>query len=539
MFISPKAHNCVMTSTIAPLLGLLIVGVCVESGNVLILPGEYSHWHNMRMIVEELAERNHSITVLVNSASPSVKSFHDERVNFKIFQVPLEKHEVHAMWNEFVDVWMYQSRTASMPQMFFKIIAVMNRITAHNYVMCDGVLRNPMLIDALKLDKFEVILFDPMMPCGDVLAETLDIPFILSLRLTFGYVFERQCGQLPTPPSYVPAVPTQFTDHMEFMERLQNVLMYGVHTAIFYLHTKLTTNNYLSEIRGKPTELCDVLGKADIWLIRTYWDFEYPRPLLPNFKFVGGLHCKPAKPLPEDMEFFVQSSGDDGIVVFSLGSMINNLTMERANTIASALGEIPQKVLWRYSGVKPETLAPNTRLYDWLPQNDLLGHPKTKAFITHGGTNGLYEAIYHGVPMVGIPLFADQPDNLHHMKVKGAAVILDFNKLESKDLVAALNTVINDPSYKESIVRLSRIHHDQPMKPLDEAVFWIEFVMRNKGAKHLRVQAHNLSWYQYHSLDVIIFLLTIVGLFIFIVVKSCCFCFRKCFGKSLLKKKTE
>ena len=44
------------------------------------------------------------------------------------------------------------------------------------------------------------------------------------------------------------------------------------------------------------------------------------------------------------MEEFVQNSGDDGIVVFSLGSMIKNLTMERANTIASALGQIPQKV---------------------------------------------------------------------------------------------------------------------------------------------------------------------------------------------------
>ncbi len=41
---------------------------------------------------------------------------------------------------------------------------------------------------------------------------------------------------------------------------------------------------------------------------------------------------------------FVQSSGDHGIIVFSLGSMIGNLTMERANTIASALGQIPQKV---------------------------------------------------------------------------------------------------------------------------------------------------------------------------------------------------
>ncbi len=54
-------------------------------------------------------------------------------------------------------------------------------------------------------------------------------------------------------------------------------------------------------VTGKPTTICETIGKADIWLIRTYWDFEYPRPLLPNFKFVGGLHCKPAKPLPKVM----------------------------------------------------------------------------------------------------------------------------------------------------------------------------------------------------------------------------------------------
>lgn len=88
-------------------------------------------------------------------------------------------------------------------------------------------------------------------------------------------------------------------------------------------------------------------------------------------------------------------------------------------------------------------------------------------------------------------------------------------------------------------MRLSRIQHDQPMRPLDEAVFWIEFVMRNKGAKHLRVQSHNLSWYQYHCLDVFAFLLAIVGLFIFVMVKSCCFCFRRCCGKSSVKTKNE
>ncbi|KAG5272176.1 hypothetical protein AALO_G00162480 [Alosa alosa] len=474
------------------LVSLLCLAACSDGGKVLVWPGEFSHWLNMKTILDSLVDRGHSVTIITHSATPSVVT-KSSRFNFEILQVPYTKEDITKHFEEMLSYWVYDMPNDSFLRASLKVKEMVDRGAEQNHALCRALFSNKGLIEKLRQEHYEVMLLDPISMCGDLLAQTLDVPLVLTLRFSFGSAMERQCGQLPTPPSYVPGVGFEYTDQMDFAQRMK----------------------------------------------MTYWDFEYPRPLLPNFKFVGGLHCKPAKPLPEDMEFFVQSSGDDGIVVFSLGSMINNLNGERANTIASALGEIPQKVLWRYSGVKPETLAPNTRLYDWLPQNDLLGHPKTKAFITHGGTNGLYEAIYHGVPMVGIPLFADQPDNLHHMKVKGAAVILDFNKLESKDLVAALNTVINDPSYKESIVRLSRIHHDQPMKPLDEAVFWIEFVMRNKGAKHLRVQAHNLSWYQYHSLDVIIFLLAIVGLFIFIVVKSCCFCFRKCFGKSILKKKTE
>ncbi|EAX05578.1 UDP glucuronosyltransferase 2 family, polypeptide B10, isoform CRA_c [Homo sapiens] len=129
--------------------------------------------------------------------------------------------------------------------------------------------------------------------------------------------------------------------------------------------------------------------------------------------------------------------------------------------------------------------------------------------------------------MVGIPLFFDQPDNIAHMKAKGAAVRVDFNTMSSTDLLNALKTVINDPSYKENIMKLSRIQHDQPVKPLDRAVFWIEFVMRHKGAKHLRVAAHNLTWFQYHSLDVIGFLLACVATVLFIITKCCLFCFWK------------
>ena len=79
----------------------------------------------------------------------------------------------------------------------------------------------------------------------------------------------------------------------------------------------------------------------------------------------------------------------------------------------------------------------------WI--NLLLGHPKTKAFVTHGGANGLYEAIHHGIPMIGIPLFGEQHDNIAHMVAKGAAVTLNIRKLSRSDLLNALKEIIDNP----------------------------------------------------------------------------------------------
>ncbi|KAM9440738.1 UDP-glucuronosyltransferase 2C1-like isoform 1-T1 [Clarias gariepinus] len=511
----------------------------VTAGKVLFWSAEFSHWLNMKVIIDELIAKGHNVTIVTQSATVSVNTDQSLGYNVEIIQVPYTKQDLINNMDGFIKYWMYEVQHDNIIQTSLKIKEILDVIKEQNHALCRGIFGDEDLLEKLRKEQFDVLLTDPMFLCGDLLALKLNLPFVISLRFSYGSAIERLCGQLPTPSSYVPAASSTYTDHMDFLQRVKNLLLNLILDFIFKLMTATRWDPLYTEFVGKPTSLCETIGKADIWLIRTYWDFEYPRPLLPNFKFVGGLHCKPAKPLPKEMEEFVQSSGDDGIVVFSLGSMVKNLTKERANTIASALGQIPQKVLWRYAGEKPETLAPNTRIFDWIPQNDLLGHPKTKTFVTHGGTNGLYEAIYHGVPMVGLPLFGDQSDNLNHMKTKGAAVILDLNKMESKDLTQVLNDVINNPSYKESMMRLSRIHHDQPMKPLDQAVYWIEFVMRHKGAKHLRVEAHNLTWYQYHCLDVAAFLISVIALVVFIFVKTCSWLFRKCFRKTPGKSKKE
>ncbi|XP_030647778.1 UDP-glucuronosyltransferase 2A1 isoform X2 [Chanos chanos] len=524
------------------ILAYVILGFCVfgkiNCGNILVWYTEASHWINLKPVLETLTDRGHSVTVLLPNATLFMDATEKSRYSYEMFNVSLSLDEVSDWLDRILHFSIYEIDKLNLLQLHIQFYQLASKEMDFSLKYCDGLLKSESAMERVRQGRYDVLFVDPIFPCSELVAETLDIPVVYTLRFSIAHTMERRCGQSPAPPSYVPGAMSKFTDKMTFSERIWSFLFYVSQDALFMsLWKKLDA--YYSDYLGRLTTFCEMMGKADIWLIRTYWDFEYPRPFLPNFKYVGGIHCRPAKPLPKDIEEFVESSGDDGVVVFTLGSMIKNITKERANTIASALGQIPQKVLWRYSGEKPETLAPNTRLYDWIPQNDLLGHPKTKAFITHGGTNGIYEAIYHGVPMVGIPMFADQPDNMVHMKAKGAAVIMDFNSMETKDLVDGLKAVINDPSYKENAMRLSRIHHNRPIQPRDEAVFWIEFVMRHKGAKHLRVQAHNLTWYQYHSLDVFAFLLAIIALVLFIFYKILKSCVVRCCFRSRSKSKKE
>uniref|UniRef100_A0A669DIX0 UDP-glucuronosyltransferase n=1 Tax=Oreochromis niloticus TaxID=8128 RepID=A0A669DIX0_ORENI len=511
-----------------------------DGGNILVWYTEGSHWINMKPVLETLVDRGHQVTVLVPSSSMYMNTNEPARFHYEPFNASFSLETIEKILEEFLQFFIYEIDYMNYWEIYIRFINMAKTNLQYNIQYLDGVVKSEVIMKKLKEGNYDLLLADPINPGSDLVADILGIPLVFSLRFSIANNWERHCGQMPAPPSFVPGAMSKLTDKMDFSERVWNFLFYALQDIMIDHTFWNVLDRYYSDVKGTPTSACELMSKADIWLIRTYWDFEFPRPFLPNFKYVGGIHCRPAKLLPEDLEEFVQSSGDDGIVIFTLGSMIKNITKEKANMIASGLAQIPQKVLWRYRGEKPEALSANIRIYDWIPQNDLLGHPKTRAFITHGGTNGIYEAIYHGVPMVGIPMFGDQPDNMIHMKEKGTAVILNLNFITAEDLRDAVNTVINDKSYKENAMRLSSIHHDRPMSALEEAVFWIEFTLRNKGAKHLRVQAHELTWYQYHSLDVLGFFLTVDLLIIFIFIKTCSFCLHRCcVRKGKAKRKAE
>lgn len=74
-------------------------------------------------------------------------------------------------------------------------------------------------------------------------------------------------------------------------------------------------------------------------------------------------------------------------------------------------------------------------------------------------------------------------------------------------------------SYRENAKRLSRIYMDRPMSAMDTAIFWTEYVIRHKGAAHLRPAILDLAWYQYLLLDVLaVILLSVITVFLLVCI---------------------
>ncbi|NWS71693.1 UD11 glucuronosyltransferase, partial [Crotophaga sulcirostris] len=506
----------------ATLVLLLSVLSLAAGGKLLVVPVDGSHWLSMREVVDGLSQKGHEIVVV----APEVSLYIKPTKNFvmKTFPVPFTQEELDSIfWRTIENIF----EGGPFLERFLKTYQGMKNMSAFFLTTCRHLLYNKELVGFLKKSQFDAVFTDPILPCGQILAEHLSLPSVFFLQqLPCGLEFE--ATQCPNPPSYVPrATFTSNSDHMTFMERVKNLLGgFSEHLLCYLFYIKY--ENLASEFLQREVTVLELFSKASIWLMRYDFVFEYPRPIMPNMIYIGGINCKLKQPLSKEFEAIVNASGEHGIVVFSLGSMVSEIPMKKAKEIADALGTVPQTVLWRYTGQEPPNLPKNVKLMKWLPQNDLLAHPKTRAFITHGGSHGVYEGICNAVPMLLMPLFGDQMDNAKRVESRGAGLTLNILEMTSKDISTALNAIINDKKYKENIKRLSDLHLDRPIHPLDLAVHWVEFVMRHKGAPHLRPAAHDLNWIQYHSLDVIAFLLVVVLLSLFISLKCCMFCCRRC-----------
>ncbi|ESO01580.1 hypothetical protein HELRODRAFT_174537 [Helobdella robusta] len=143
---------------------------------------------------------------------------------------------------------------------------------------------------------------------------------------------------------------------------------------------------------------------------------------------------------------------------------------------------------------------------DWLPPNDLLGHPSTQLFITHCGNNGQHEALYHGVPMLGFPLFAEQDKNARKIIALDYGITMDILSFTKTKSFENIQEVIHNPKYKTTIQRVSKAFREQPMTARQKTVFWIEHVIKH-GGDPLRSSAMDLPMYQFLCFDTLALLI--------------------------------
>ena len=176
----------------------------------------------------------------------------------------------------------------------------------------------------------------------------------------------------------------------------------------------------------------------------------YGSPKSANFIEAGGIHCVPSQPLPNDLECFIDDSGDAGFIIVSFGSLLrgSNMPNELKKVFIKTFARIHQKVLWKWEGGDGDLdmQVPSTvKLMSWMPQQDLLGHPKARLFITHAGLSSIEEAVYHGVPLIALPVFADQPVNAGKIHKDGYGIRLEWDNLSEDILYDAIQEILTNP----------------------------------------------------------------------------------------------
>ena len=130
----------------------------------------------------------------------------------------------------------------------------------------------------------------------------------------------------------------------------------------------------------------------------------------------------------------------------------------------------------------------------------------------------------------------DQKANLLRAERHGYARLLEWDELTAEDLKAAIMESMESSEMQEALERVHRLYTDREMKPVERAVWWIEYVCRHQGAKILRSIGENVPFYQYHHLDIVLFVMIILIILVTILVFTCKICC-KCYCRSKKTKK--
>jgi UDP:flavonoid glycosyltransferase YjiC (YdhE family) len=159
--------------------------------------------------------------------------------------------------------------------------------------------------------------------------------------------------------------------------------------------------------------------------------------------------------------------GDERPLVYvSFGSVAAEFPLAAAvyRQALEAVADLPVRVLLTVGTAGELDLGEppsNVRVERWVPQADVLGH--AAAVVCHGGSGTTLGSLAAGVPLVVVPLFADQPWNAARVGAVGAGVVSAVDGIR-----AAVERVLGDGSYRAGARAIADEMRSLP--PVDDAV---------------------------------------------------------------------
>ncbi|KAK6191989.1 hypothetical protein SNE40_003546 [Patella caerulea] len=384
---------------------------------------------------------------------------------------------------------------------------------------CHVMLTDELFLATIKEQKFDLVVLDiiPIVNMLNLIPYKFDIPFVY-----FGPAYSPYHFRIPYSPSFVPFPILPMSDRMSFMQRVVNTIINGANVFYDPFSYYRAAAIYVPE---KPyIEVYDLILQAQLYIIERDDVLLSPVPTMPNIKRINPITSITKDKIPQEYSTFLDRS-KNGVILVSFGSMVptNNNTMY--TKLVTAFRNTKYDFI-----IKGDFVGGNERMMvsKWIPQRSLLSHKNVKLFITHCGANGVGEAINNGVPMLGFPIFAEQPANAHNMAARGYGLYMELFTAKSDEILANINEVIENPSYKLNVIRASQILKELNKRnnSTEEATFWIEHVLKF-GGDYMRSSSVDMPLYQYLILDVLAFILLAVS----IVLAILFYCFKTCYKR--------
>ena len=147
---------------------------------------------------------------------------------------------------------------------------------------------------------------------------------------------------------------------------------------------------------------------------------------------------------------------DAPTVYFTLGTIYNMESGDLFQRVLAGLRDLPINVVVTVGrDIDPDEFGPqpaSVHIERYVPQASLLPH--CQLVISHGGSGSVMGALAHGLPMVVIPMGADQPLNAARCATLGVAHVLDAAAATHATVREAVSRVLEDSAYRLAAARI-------------------------------------------------------------------------------------